>query len=171
MEAKDTVMTGEEMSQEIQRKAKKWSIVNPKFIEDIANITANKQAENSFKVGIKEGYEQGSEEEYKRWVKYAGMAGLALEQPQQLKRIIPQIKGHEHQAGIKEAVEWFGMPQFIQEVWGEDDWGIPHVQRWCVADDYIEKIAKERGELAYYHIEKKIPYKEWRAFLKEKGID
>lgn len=55
MEAKDTVMTGEEMSQEIQRKAKKWSIVNPKFIEDIAHITANKQAEISFKVGKQEG--------------------------------------------------------------------------------------------------------------------
>ena len=51
----DTVLTGEEMSQEIQRKAKKWSIVNPKFIEDIANITANKQAEITWPIAFKAG--------------------------------------------------------------------------------------------------------------------
>jgi len=59
MEAKDTVLTGEEMSQEIQRKAKKWGIVNPKFIEDIANITANKQAEATWPIAFKAGYKEG----------------------------------------------------------------------------------------------------------------
>lgn len=56
------------------------------------------QSEISFKAG--------REEEYKRWIKFGMMAGLLLSQPQQLKRIIPQIKGEEHKAGIREVVEF-----------------------------------------------------------------
>lgn len=54
MEAKDTVLTGEEMSEEIQRKTKKWSVCNPAFIEDVAGIIAGRQAEISFRAGRKE---------------------------------------------------------------------------------------------------------------------
>jgi len=60
MKPEDTVMSGEEMSEHIQRKTKKWSIVNPEFIEDIADIIAREQAEISFKVG----YEQGGLDSY-----------------------------------------------------------------------------------------------------------
>ena len=51
MEAKDTVMGGEQMSEQIQMKTKKWSICNPEFIEDVAGIIAQAQAEISFKMG------------------------------------------------------------------------------------------------------------------------
>ena len=71
MQAEDTVMTGEEMSEEIQRKTKKWSICNPEFIECVAGIIANKQAKVTcsicFKAGIKElgaRFKQVREESY-----------------------------------------------------------------------------------------------------------
>ena len=46
------------MSQkEIQEQTKKWGIMNPAFIKDIAGIIANKQAEVAWKEGYNEGYE------------------------------------------------------------------------------------------------------------------
>jgi len=51
MNWKDTVLTGEQMSEEIQKQTKKWSICNPAFIEDVARITAEAQAKVSYKAG------------------------------------------------------------------------------------------------------------------------
>ena len=50
----DTVMTGEEVSQEIQMEVKKWCVVPHEFIEDIAHIIATKQAKIAFNEGIRE---------------------------------------------------------------------------------------------------------------------
>lgn len=52
MKAEDTILTGEQMSEAIQKKTQKWSICNPEFIEDVAHIVAEAQAEVSFKAGI-----------------------------------------------------------------------------------------------------------------------
>ena len=59
-----------------------------------------------FKAGEDKGKQEGQEEEYKRWIKFAGMAGIVLEQPQQLKRIIPQIKGNAREEGFDKVVEF-----------------------------------------------------------------
>ena len=86
MEAKweETVMKGEEMSEEIQRKTKKWSICNPEFIEDVAGVVAQKQAELSFKAGYKYALEgaviegafdsikQEGRKEVVEWIQYHG---------------------------------------------------------------------------------------------------
>ncbi len=41
------------------------------------------------------------------WVKAFKSLGIAIEQPQQLRRIIPCLKEDCWKAGIQEAVEWF----------------------------------------------------------------
>jgi len=43
MNWEENVMKGEQMSEEIQAKTKKWGICNPAFIEDICHITAEAQ--------------------------------------------------------------------------------------------------------------------------------
>ena len=58
MKFEDTIMSGEQMSEQIQKKAKKWAVVNPAFIEDIANTIAQAQAEISFKAGYKQAKEE-----------------------------------------------------------------------------------------------------------------
>lgn len=70
--------------------------------------------------GLATGYEQGQEEEYKKWIKYAGMAGIVLEQPHQLKRIIPLMKRHEQQEGIKLVVDFIGEEPFEHNYDGQE---------------------------------------------------
>ena len=45
---KPPLISGEQLSEEIQQKAKKWSIVNPEFIEDIANISIEAQRDDTW---------------------------------------------------------------------------------------------------------------------------
>jgi len=54
----DTVMKGEQMSEEIQAKTKKWSICNPAFIEDICHITAEAQAKLTWDIAEKAGIQK-----------------------------------------------------------------------------------------------------------------
>lgn len=73
-------------------------------------------------------------------------------------------------AGIKEVVDWLGDIEFVQELRGLDEYDEPYCQVFQVDPKYIVQVAKEKGELAYYYIKKKILYKEWQAKLKEWGL-
>lgn len=87
----ETVLTGEQMSEEIQKKTKKWSVVNPAFIEDIANIIAKKQAQLSFSEG-----EKAERERSKEFCSHCDTP--LLKEGEQYERI--------KQEGIREVVEW-----------------------------------------------------------------
>jgi len=56
---KETVMSGEEMSEQIQIKTKRWSVCNPEFIEDIAGIISQSQAEITGEIAYNKGYDKG----------------------------------------------------------------------------------------------------------------
>ena len=89
------------------------------WVEERDKRLAKAQAKDTWpiasKAGEDKGKQEGREEEYKRWVKFAMMAGICLDQPQQLKRIIPQIKGDAHKEGFDKVVE------FLREHWTEYD--------------------------------------------------
>ena len=76
MTPEDTVMSGEQMSEEIQKKTKKWSICNPAFIEDVAGIVATRQAEISFPKGEKQGIDKGRKEVV-GWIENNGYRKIA----------------------------------------------------------------------------------------------
>lgn len=108
MEAKaweDTVMKGEQMSEAIQAKTKKWSICNPAFIEDVAGIIANKQAETTWEARdklAKAEVEQAEKRGYNKGVEdKLGMEDALQQRNDELRA---EVVGAE-QRGIRKVVD------------------------------------------------------------------